>query len=138
MQSFILAKGDRSKVLARLLAFLPLLSPAKAWQIVVSEYRPRRSDAQNNALWGVAYKAIREATGNSNESLHDHFCRKYFGEVEREICGTVRTHARRTTTTDEDGKRSVLSTVEFMGFYEFIQQEMASFGVYVPDPREMT
>ena len=134
MQRFILQKGERS--LTKLVAFLSALSQARAWKVEVSEYRRTRSDAQNNALWGVAYKAIREASGNDPDEMHEYFCIKYFGSVEKNVFGLRKQRPRRTTTTNEAGERSVLSTTEFMDFYSFIQQHMAEFGIYVPDPNE--
>ena len=43
---------------------------------------------------------------------------------------------RRTTTTDENGKRSVLPTVEFMAVSDFVIQKAAEQGVYIPAPNE--
>lgn len=89
-------------------------------------------------MWGVAYKAIREASGNDLDDMHEWACGEYFGWVEREMFGLRKKRPRRTTTTDEHGRRNVLSTVEFMDFYSFIQRRMAEYGIYVPDPGEMS
>lgn len=134
-QTFIL---DRSvtRNLTRLLAFLSALPMDKAWKITVAEHRKTRSNEQNNALWGVAYVAIHEASGNDPEDMHEYFCGEYFGWVERSMFGQRKKRPRRTTTTDASGRRSVLTTIEFMDFYAFIQRRMAEHGIYVPDPNE--
>lgn len=134
-ETFVLQKGERS--LSKLVAFLSALSSDKAWRVEISEYRRTRSNEQNNALWGVAYEAIRQASGNDPDDLHEWACGTYFGWVEREMFGQRKKKPRRTTTTDEHGRRSVLTTTEFMDFYSHIQRNMAEFGIYVPDPGEL-
>jgi hypothetical protein len=133
---FLLAKGDRS--LTKLVGFLSSLAKGKAWKVEVSEHRRSRSNEQNNALWGVAYEAIRKASGNDPDDMHEWCCGEYFGWVESEIFGSRKKKPRRTTTKDEHGRRNVLSTTEFMDFYSHIQRRMAEYGIYVPDPGEVT
>lgn len=107
---------------------LPLVAECKRWT------KPR-SDPQNRALWGVAYPAIRQETGQDDlEQMHRDFCGDYYGWVEFEFMGHVRKRPRRTTTTDEEGRRSKVSTDEFSEFYAFVQRRAAEFGIYVPDP----
>ena len=130
-QTFILPTGK-----AALLDFIERLPMARKWKVVVSLYRKTRSNAQNNALWGVAYPTIRESTGNEAEDLHTTFCGEYFGWVDYVVMGHRRKRPRRTTTTDENGKRDVISTADFMDFYANVQRISAEFGVYVPDPGE--
>ena len=130
-QDFILPHGK-----GHLLAFLDRLPTEKKWRVTVGPYRKRRSLEQNSALWGVAYPAIREATGNDAEDLHTMFCGEYFGWVESEVLGKKKMKPRRTTTRDENGKRNLISTADFMDFYSFVQQKAAEFGIYVPDPNE--
>jgi hypothetical protein len=133
-QSFTLPKGERS--LSKLFAFLSALSKEKAWKIEVAEYRKRRSDEQNSSLWGVAYPPITAATGVDAEDLHHIMCERYFGVIEYTLLGKNHTKPRRTTTRDESGRRSLLSTVEFMEFYAYVQRTFAEQGIYVPDPGE--
>jgi len=130
-QVFILPAGK-----AGLLAFLDRIPMARKWKVTVDLYKKTRSNPQNNSLWGVAYPAIREATGNEAQDLHDLFCGEFFGWVEYEVLGKKKKRPRRTTTTDENGKRAVLTTLEFMDFYEFIQRTAAEYGVHVPSPNE--
>jgi hypothetical protein len=114
--------------------FLAGLPFAKPWEVLVRPPKTDRSERQNNALWGVAYPPLIEHTGHTGPRLHDHFLREWFGEVEYEVCGKKRTRPRRTTTTDEQGKRDLLGTDEFASFYSFLQQQGAEIGVYIPDP----
>lgn len=136
MERIILQKGERS--LARLVAFISSLSKDRAWRIEVSEHRRTRSNEQNNALWGVAYEAIRQASGNDPDDMHEWFCGEYFGWVESDVFGSRKKKPRRTTTTDEHGRRKVLSTTEFVEFYSYIQRRMAEFGIFVADPGQLT
>lgn len=107
---------------------LPLVAECKRWT------KPR-SDPQNRALWGVAYPAIRNETGQDDlEQMHRDFCGDFFGWVDFEFMGHRRRRPRRTTTTDEDGRKQKVSTDEFARFYEFVQRRAAEFGIYVPDP----
>jgi hypothetical protein len=129
--------SNRANVIERIGRYLSVLPQDKAYLVRVETFKKARSDPQNNALWGVAYKPIRDATGNDNESLHNYFCGEYFGWVD--VLDRPQSKPRRTTTTDESGKRSVLTTTEFMDFYAFVQQRAAEVcGVYVPDPNEVT
>lgn len=130
-QSFILPHGKKA-----LLALLDTLPMARKWRVTVKLYRRQRSNEQNNALWGVAYPAIRMATGNEADDLHTYFCGEYWGWVEVGVLDQVKRKPRRTTTRDESGSRNVISTVDFADFYLFIQQRCASVGVNVPDPNE--
>lgn len=133
--SFILRKGQpRDRMIERICAFLKILGTDKDWQVVVERKKRERSNPQNNALFGVAYKVLREFTGHTLDELHSHFCRSYFGEVEYEVMGKLYKRPRRTTTTDENGKRDVLSTLEFCDFYRFVQLQGAELGAFVPDP----
>ena len=131
-QTFTIAPGAH---LGRLIALLQ--ASTRTLKVTIEDVTKERSDAQNNALFGVAYKALSEFTGFTAPELHDVFLRAYFGEVEKTVMGVTTKKARRTTTTDEDGKRSKLSTVEFNAFYSFIQQKGAEIGCWVPDPDPM-
>lgn len=104
-------------------------------KVIVQMDRADRSEDQNEALWAVAYKTLRDATGNDPDDLHAYFCGEFFGWVEYEIMGQRRKRPRRTTTKDEHGKRDVIDTMSFSNFYNFIQQRSAeTVGVNIPDP----
>lgn len=132
-QSFILERGVRN--LARIVAYLSALPKDIVIKVTVAEAKKERSDLQNRALWGCAYKTLRDATGNDPEDLHTYFCGEYFGWTVYEVMGEKRKRPRRTTTKNEDGKRDVINTLHLSDFYAFIQQRSAeTVGVFVPDP----
>lgn len=132
-QSFILRRGLRD--FTRLVAFLSALPKDKEFAVSIGPVKKERSDLQNRALWGCAYKALRDATGNDPEDLHTYFCGEFFGWTEYEVMGRKRLRPRRTTTRDENGKRDVITTLQLSDFYAFIQQRAAeTVNVYVPDP----
>jgi hypothetical protein len=128
---------ERAQVLANAHAFLDRLPENKSWRVEIKEARKERSGDQNAALWGVAYPVLSEATGYTPDELHDAFCRRFFGTVEREVMGQLVTRPRRTTTTNEAGERDVISTAEFSRFYDQVQQIGAMAGVDVPSPDPM-
>lgn len=129
-QTFIHWPKDTARtVLANCAAFLERLPTGKKWKVEISEYRETRSDLQNKALWGCAYKAIGEVLGYDRddlEALHHRMLCDHFGSTKREVMGEVREVPNRTS--------SKLTTVEFAEFYNFIQRKAAEYGVYVPDP----
>lgn len=135
-QSFVLRRGPRN--FASLMGFLSSLDVTKEWVVSIGPAKKERSDLQNRALWGCAYKTLRDATGNDPEDLHTYFCGEYFGWQEYEVMGSKRKRPIRSTTKDADGKRDVISTIHLQDFYAFIQQRSAeTVGVYVPDPDPM-
>lgn len=131
-------REDRDAAIEQLGTFLQSCRPGRRLKITICEARQERSDPQNHALWGVAYPPIMEHMGlrgeREKEELHEFWCGAYFGWTVYEIMGQQKKRPRRTTTTDEQGHRQVMSTVEFMEFYAFIQQKSAEYGVDVPDP----
>lgn len=132
---FVLEREDRARTIARLAAFLASCLPGKRVKVEVSLYRQPRSNAQNKALWGLAYKMLHEETGNDPEDLHAYFCGEFWTWVEYDVMGQKRKRPLRTTTTDADGKDSIISIVEFADFFSFIQQRAAEVaGIFIPDP----
>lgn len=127
--TFRLTKGDyRGTVLANAIAFISGLPDNKEWRITVEHYRKRRSNDQNAALWGVAYKALSDATGNDPEDLHTFFLGEWSGWEVIDVMGQQRRVPKR--------RSSKMTTVEFSEFYEFIQRRAAECGYYVPSPNE--
>ena len=97
-------------VLKLMFAWIEGLPSDKPWAIEVRRHIKKRSNPQNSALWGCAYKFISQETGNAPEDLHQFFC-------------------------GEDGKRDVISTEELSEFYESIQRLCAeALDLVVPDP----
>jgi hypothetical protein len=132
-QTFILPIGRRS--FEKLFTFISSLDATKEWAVTVGRVKKERSDLQNRALWGCAYKALHEATGNDPEDLHAYFCGEFFGWAEYTVMNRKRLRPRRSTTKDEHGKRDVISTRDLSDFYAFIQRRAAeTVGVFVPDP----
>lgn len=135
---FTLPKGIRD--LTKVFAFLSALSRMKAWKLVVSEDRDSRSVQQCRYLNGVAYKRLSDATGYERDDISEFMCGTYFGwktvkvpKTPNNLAG-VEDRPVRTTTTDDNGNRSVLTTTEFMDFVAFVQRFAAQKGVFIPDP----
>lgn len=126
--------AGRPQVLQNLIDFLERLPQDKPWCVGVERYVKPRNEEQNNALWGVAYKHLREQSGNDMDDLHEFFCGEFFGWVIKDVMGQRKKKPRRSTTQDEHGKRSVMDIIWFAQFYDFIQQRATENGFYVPDP----
>lgn len=133
---YILRAGDinRLNVARNAIAAIERLDTKRTFVVEIKQYQKPRSDVQNKALWGCAYKALLDQTGNDPEDLHEFFCGEFFGWNETEVMGRIKKRPRRTTTTDEDGKRDLMSTLWFYDFYEYIQRKSAENGFEVPDP----
>jgi hypothetical protein len=119
MSAFILHKHDvsRGAILANAISFLSRLPDTKSWKVDISEYRKSRTNPQCRYLNGVAYKLLSDATGYERDDISEYLCGTYFGWKERVLPGRrVAQTPVRTTTTDEDGKRSVLSAVDFSAY----------------------
>jgi|GEM_PF-2026696 len=139
METFRIPKGEvmTSPRLVPVLAEIGRQAARYKVKVTVQMDRADRSDEQNAALFGVAYPPIMEHTGYRKEELHEVFCRAYFGEVEHEIARRKITRPKRTTTTDELGRRDVINKLDFASFYSFVQQVAAEhWGVIVPDPEK--
>jgi len=129
-QTFRLPATSRERIANNLRAFVLSALPGKELRVEVCEYRKRRSQDQNAALWGVAYKTLSDATGNDPDDLHTFFLGEWGGWETVQVMGQVRRVPKR--------RSSKLTTVEFSDFYAFIQQRAAeTVGVYVPDPDPM-
>lgn len=129
-----LPPAHREQAIASLAALLRHYLPGKPVEVTIRQRRSKRTDAQNAALFGCAYKVLREETGHDIDELHQLFCGLYWGWVVVDFMGTKRKRPRRTTTTDESGKRDVIGTAEMADFYAFVQMKSAEFGYEVPDP----
>jgi hypothetical protein len=136
MQKFILHAGDdeRMRVLANCCKWLGELPVTKSWEVTIKRYVKARTDPQNHALFGVAYPVLSAETGFTKDELHEAFCKRFFGTVDREVMGQMQSKPFRTTTTGADGRRDVISTEQFSDFYAMVQQVGSEAGVFVPDP----
>lgn len=137
MSTFVLHanSAQRSSVLANAQRFLAQLNPHKHWQVEVKPYSKPRSNPQCRYLNGVAYKLLGDATGYERDDISEYLCGTYFGWREKVLPGKrVAQVPIRTTTTDADGKRSVLSKGDFADYVAFVQRFGAQHGVFIPDP----
>lgn len=109
---------------------LPLEVSSKPW-------KKTRSNEQNALLFGVVYPPIAEAMGYEVEDIHEYMLGRHFGWVDAKVPKTPRnpegleSRPFRTTTRDENGKRNVLSTVEFSKFLDTVERVAAQAGVFV-------
>lgn len=140
----IIPKGrpPRSVELAQLA--IANLNPDEAWKITAEPVKSTRSTSQNAYLWAVPYKLISEATGYEVEEVHEYFLGRFFGWKDKKVPKTPRNPKGvesvpvRTTTTDEHGKRSVLSYDAFSEYVAYIQRFAAvKLSIVVPDPDPM-
>ena len=122
-------------------AHISLIDPDKATTITIEPYKKPRSSKQNATLFGVKYPPLMEFMGLSGkreaDELHEFFCGEFFGWRSYDIMGKRKQRPIRTTTTDEEGKRSVLKTNEFIDFVEYIDRRAAEQGCVLPDPDPM-
>ncbi len=127
-QTFTVPAEGRQAMAQRIAAFVQSALPGKALRVTVEVARKKRSDDQNRALWGVAYKALSDATGHDPADLHEFFLGECFGWEVIEVMGQrKRRPAKRS---------SKLTTAEFAEFYDFIQRRAAEAGFWVPSPGE--
>ena len=112
--------------------------PGKDITLTVSEVKRERTSKQLHALFGVAYKSLMDQMGlrgaAEKDELHSTFCGEFFGWRTDVILGVARKVPVRTTTTDENGNRDVISSRGQLELYSFIQQKSAEYGYTVPDP----
>lgn len=138
-EAIIFAKADekqRARARERLLrivdGFLPL---NRAWAVEITPYVRERTNEQNKWLWGCAYKLLSDSTGYEVADIAEYLCGQFFGWKEKLVPGKRFVQVpRRTTTTDETGRRKVLTTAEFSEYKEFVQRFGAEHGVIIPDP----
>lgn len=140
-QSFVMhALMSREKIIVRIASVLTGLSLDKPWQIEIKEHKRRRSDAQCRYLNGVCYKMIGDVIGYERDEISEFLCGTFFGWKDKRVPKKpsnptgVESVPIRTTTTDADGRRSVLNKQEFADYVAFCQRFAASKGIFVPDP----
>jgi len=142
MKEFIIPGGKgRTAAIQQIMDSLLKLDPATFWKVEVSERKRDRTDAQNAYLWAVPNKMIADFTGFEVTEVHEFLLGSHFGWKDRRVPKTPRNPKglesvpRRTTTRDENGKRSKLSTKEFGEYVEFIQRFAAQkLNLVIPDP----
>jgi hypothetical protein len=140
-KTFNLPKGPRRRALELATSALAALDENEAWKVTAEPVRHTRSLSQNAYLWAVPYKLISEATGYEVEEVHEYLLGRHFGWKDKRVPKTprnpqgVESVPMRTTTTDEHGKRSVLSAEDFSTYVDFIQRFAATkLSLVIPDP----
>jgi hypothetical protein len=125
-------ESDRARWLAFVQAQpLPLDVSCAPWKAT-------RSNEQNALLFGVMYPPIAEAMGYDVADIHEFACGTFFGWVDAKRPKTPRnpegfeSRPFRTTTRDENGKRSVMSKADFTKFIETVERIAAKAGVFIP------
>ena len=141
MSQFILSTLNREKSLQLAHLVLASLDELVAWQVTAEPVIIPRTSQQNRYLHGVVYKMISDHTGYEREELHEYFLGTHFGwkaqRVPKKPSCPQGQESRpiRTTTTNEAGKRAVLSTKEFWEYVEFLQRFAAQkLQLIIPDP----
>ena len=144
MPSFVLPRGERSRALKLGTTVLAGLDPEIPWKVTAEPVKNERSASQNAYLWAVPNKMISDLTGYEVEEVHEYLLGRHFGWKDKKVPKTPRNPSgvesvpMRTTTTDEHGKRSVLSPQEFSDYVDFIQRFAAQkLGLVIPDPDPM-
>lgn len=141
MPSFILPKGSRERALPLAHTVLAGLDEGAAWRVTIEQVKNARSANQNAYLWAVPIRMISDQTGYETEEVHEYLCGQHWGWKDKRVPKTPRNPQGvesvpvRTTTRDEQGKRSVLTTTQFSDYVDFIQRFAAKkLGMLVPDP----
>lgn len=141
MPKFVLPRGDRKRALPLATQVLAGLDELVAWNVTIEPVKHERSASQNAYLWAVPNKMISDATGYEVEEVHEYLCGQHFGWKDKRVPKTPRNPSGvesvpiRTTTTDERGKRNVLTTTQFSDYVDFVQRFAAKkLGLVIPDP----
>jgi hypothetical protein len=107
--------------------------------VTCEKWKNTRSSAQNRYLFGVAYPPIAEATGYEVDDIHEYCLGRHFGWVDKPVPKTPRnpegfeSKPYRTTTTDENGKRNLLSKGEFAKFVGTVERVAAQAGAFIAE-----
>jgi hypothetical protein len=141
MPEFIMGTHNREKAVKLGTAVLASLDELVAWKVTIEPVIAERTLQQNRYLNGVAYKLIGDKTGYERNEIHEYFLGLFFGWREKKVPRKpsnpkgVESVPVRTTTTNENGKRSLLSTEEFWQYVEFLQRFAAEkLHMVIPDP----
>lgn len=107
-------------------------------EVSAEKWKEGRSSAQNRYLFGVAYPPIAEAMGYTVEDIHEYCLGTAYGWVDKRAPKTPRnpegleSKPFRTTTTDDQGKRKLLSKKEFSDFVDHVERVAAKAGAFIP------
>jgi len=127
--------ADRVPTVNQLIGYIATLPKDKPFIAEVTKLVVKRNSLQNRALWGCAYKFIKEHAGYDPETVHTLMCGEFFGWGTQDIFGDLRRVPVRTTTHDEQGNRDVIEMDVCAKFYKHIQRwVLEKSGLDVPDP----
>lgn len=118
---------------------LPLEVECKRW-------KKKRTDPQNDLLFGVVYPPIANAMGypvDGDNGIHAFMCGTFFGWVDVKVPKSPRnpegiaSEPRRSTTRAgwNKGPRDVIDAETFAKFLDMVERIAAQAGVYVPQER---
>ncbi|HBG32059.1 MAG TPA: hypothetical protein DDW98_15780 [Gammaproteobacteria bacterium] len=134
-QKLVIPKQQREIHAERAKRLVMDFLPGEEVEVMFRRRKRERSLRQCRYLNGVAYKLLGNATGYDRDDISEFLCGTYFGWKDKPIPGKrVKQVPVRTTTTDEEGKRCVLSKLEFAEYVDFVQRFGAKHGVVIPDP----
>lgn len=108
-------------------------------EVTCSPWKNGRSSKQNRYLFGVCYPPIAEAMGYEVDDIHEYALGRHFGWVDKKVPKTPRNPEGfesapfRTTTKDENGKRSLLSKAEFSKFVDTVDRIAVQAGVFITE-----
>jgi hypothetical protein len=141
MPEFILPTHTRKRSLELAQTVMESLDELVAWRVTIEPVTHPRTTRQNRYLNGTPYKLITERTGYERNELHEYFLGEFYGWKTKRVprkpsCPTgLESIPIRTTTTNEAGKRNVLSGEDFWKYVEYLQRFGAEkLGIIIPDP----
>lgn len=122
MRSFITPAGTR--------ALLEFIESHQDQKLVfeVRQYKRTRSLGLNAYHWAAVITPIADFMGESPEEAHRQLCGAYWGWVEKDLGGLIVRKPRRTTTTNEEGKRDVLNWEQMTNFVYFCKAKASDIG----------
>lgn len=105
------------------------------FEVVIDRATKDRTPKQLKYLHGVALEMLCDALGFENDDMREYLNGTFFGWKTKELPGgRTEEIPVRTTTTDEDGRRDVISGDVFWKYVEFVQRFGAMHGIVIPDP----
>lgn len=108
-------------------------------EVTAEKWKTSRTSAQNRYLFGPCYTPICEVTGYEKSDIHEYCLGRHFGWADKKCPKTPRnpegfeSKPVRTTTTDENGKRKLLSKKEFSEFVDTVHRIAAKAGVFITE-----
>lgn len=102
------------------------------FEVVVREYRKRRSTEANRYYFGVCVQTLGHILGYRVDEMHDVLLMGYFGTETKEFRGKTYQFPKRRTTSPE-----TISSLEFQGLIQYAQQVAAEMGIALPDQGRM-